>query len=297
MVRLLRMLTGLQRASITIVRALPPIRGRGKLAAALSKALLHAGARPLVTTKMNAGHQLVLDMRVPSQLWAAYLGEYDRANLAALLRFVRRGGMALDVGANIGFYAIPLALAGAQVLAFEPVPQNIARLRENVVLNRLDATITIYPIALSSKAGFAEITLREDFEDGGGVGNAAIMIDDGKERFATISVPTVSLDDLLPPIQAGRQLDLIKLDIEGHEDHFLRGARATLRESRPVILMEMNRWYYERRGLNLDELLPTLLPPGYKPHRIARGGGAVPIRTLSEIENAHDVLLVPEDRC
>jgi FkbM family methyltransferase len=290
------MLASLQRASIAAVRALPPVRGRGKLAAAMSGALLRAGASPLVATTMNAGHRLILDTRVPSQLWAAYLGDYDRANLAALRRFIRRAGLVLDVGANIGFYSVPLAIAGARVLAFEPVPQNVARPRQNVALNGLERAIDIHAVALSSEAGSAEITLREDFAGGGGVGNAAIAITDGKDgEFATVNVPLARLDALFPSIGAGGHIDVIKVDIEGHEDHFLRGARATIIEHRPVILMEMNRWYYERRGLDLDALLPTLLPDGYRPHSISEKGPA-PIDSLSAIESAADVLLIPVER-
>lgn len=289
------MLARLQTISIAAVRALPRMRGRGKLAAALSSALVHAGARPVVTTTLRAGHRMILDLRVPSQLWAAYLGEYDRANIAALRRFTRRGGLFLDVGANVGFYSVPLALAGARVLAFEPVPQNVSRLRENVALNALEGAVTIYAVALSSEAGTAEITLREDFARGGEVGNAAIPIADGRDgAFTTVSVPLVRLDDLFPSTAGGR-IDVVKVDIEGHEDHFLRGAQSTIAAHRPVILMEMNRWFYQRRGLDLDALLPSLLPADYLLHRVG-DEGPQSIAALSEIENTHDVLLVPAER-
>ncbi len=289
------MLTGLQTASIALVRALPRIRGRGKLAEAISGALLHAGASPRVTVRMNAGYRLILDLRVPSQLWAAYLGEYDRANVAILCRFIRAGGLALDVGANIGFYSVPLAIAGARVLAFEPVPQNVSRLRENVALNGLESTISVHAIALSSEGGTAEITLREDFAGGGEVGNAAIVIADGQDQvFATVRVPLARLDDLFPSIASG-QIDVMKVDIEGHEDQFLRGAQSTIAHHRPVILMEMNRWFYRRRGIDLDTLLPFLLPPGYRPHRIGETG-PLAIAALSAIEDTLDVLLIPEER-
>jgi FkbM family methyltransferase len=282
--------------SIAAVRAMPRVRGRGKLAALMSAALVRAGASPVVTTTMNGGHRLILDTRVPSQLWAAYLGDYDRANVAVLRRFLRPGGIALDVGANIGCYTVPLALADARVLAFEPVPQNAARLRENVALNGFGRIVDIYEIALGSEPGSAEITLREDFASGGEVGNAAIVIADGKDGgFRTIAVPLARLDDLMPSIGRGARIDVVKLDIEGHEDHFLRGASRTITENRPVILMEMNRWFYRRRGLDLDALLPTLLPGGYRPHRVSETGPVL-IDAFSAIEDTADVLLVPVER-
>lgn len=288
------MLASLRKASISAVRALPEIRGRGKLATVVNGAFLLAGASPDVTTTMNEGHRLILDTRVPSQLWAAYLGDYDSSNISALRQFVQPGAAVLDVGANVGCYTVPLAKAGAYVHAFEPVPQNAARLRKNVALNQLDGSVKIHELALSSEPGWADITLREDFVGGGEVGNAAIMIGDGKDvQFATIRVPLARLDDLSISELDGRRIAAVKLDIEGHEDHFLRGARSTLELHRPAILMEVNRWFYARRGLDLDTMLPGLLPPGYRPHCID-GRSLRAVQSLSSIADLDNVLLIAD---
>jgi hypothetical protein len=49
-------------------RALPPVRGRGRLAIALTSLLLKAGAEPIVQCEMAAGHRLRLDCGVPKHL-------------------------------------------------------------------------------------------------------------------------------------------------------------------------------------------------------------------------------------
>ena len=55
----------------------------------------------------------------------------------------------LDVGANIGTYAIPAAVKGARVLALELDPANIYCLNSNICLNAVQSEITIVPIAAS----------------------------------------------------------------------------------------------------------------------------------------------------
>ena len=79
---------------------------------------------------------------------------------------------------------------------------------------------------------------------------------------------------------AGVRVDVIKVDIEGHEHKFLTGARATLERNRPAILMEANRPHYKRQGLDFDALIPTLLPRDYVP----------------AIRYDADVLFVPRER-
>ena len=117
-------------------RALPAIKGRGRLAIALTSLLLKAGANPIVQCKMAAGHRLRLDCRVIGHCWAFFSGKYDDEKWSALLSFLRPGGAALDVGANIGLYTIPMAAfarsIGARVVAIEPVAVNTQWLLYNL---------------------------------------------------------------------------------------------------------------------------------------------------------------------
>src|SRR4051794_29461261 len=122
-----------------IVRRLPPFRGKGRATLAVNRCLLRAGANPHVVGQMVMGHRLHLDIRLPSHCHAFYQGRYDDAKIEALLSYLRPNGAALDVGANIGFYSVPMALkakqlAGTCILA-EPVPENLSILRKNLELN------------------------------------------------------------------------------------------------------------------------------------------------------------------
>lgn len=87
----------------------------------------------------------------------------------------------------------------------------------------------------------------------GPAGNAAIVIDDSDGRFQCGMVEVDTLDNIFPSLSVKR-LDFIKVDIEGHEDKFLKGASSTIGQLRPIIHMEINEPYYGRRGLDATAL-------------------------------------------
>src|SRR5215831_6886162 len=160
-------------------RALPDVRGRGRIALALSSLLMKADADPVVQVTMASGHRMRLDCRVQSHCWVFFSGRYDDGKIAILLSLLRPGGIALDVGANIGFYTVPLAVhakaIGSRVVAFEPLESNAAWLRHNLSLNDCIDVVQVIESALGSESGVAEIVFAEDFLAGGAVGNATIM--------------------------------------------------------------------------------------------------------------------------
>jgi hypothetical protein len=74
--------------------------------------------------------------------------------------------------------------------------------------------------------------LREDFSRGATTGNAALVIDLDDDRFPSLTVELDTLDSLASGLELDR-IDVMKVDIEGHEDFFLRGARNTIAQARP----------------------------------------------------------------
>jgi FkbM family methyltransferase len=203
---------------------------------------------------------MVVDLRAQTEFLAYYTGEYDTRNIRSVLRLVEPHWIILDVGANIGFWSIPLARAlkeSGQLHCFEPVPSNFRLLTANVERNCKAATVHVHQLGLSDRSGTVQISLREDFEGGSETGNAAIVIDGDDSRFQAVQVEVRSLDDLFDSLSLDR-LDFIKVDIEGHEHKFLAGAGQTIARFRPILLMEINDHYYERQGLD-----PTALFQGW----------------------------------
>jgi FkbM family methyltransferase len=104
----------------------------------------------------------------------------------------------------------------------------------------------------------AEIVLADDFLAGGTVGNATIA---SRELFGQQFPRAMVRLETLDRLWAGKgRLDAAKVDIEGYETKFLQGGRKTIASYRPVILMEVNRWHHEKRGVDFATSIPSLLP-------------------------------------
>ena len=281
--------------TVTAIRALPRIRGRGRLAMICNDALLSAGADPVATTKMMAGHLLRLDCRLFSHCMALFSGIIGIDDLfGPLIGFLQPGGVAIDVGANIGMVTVPLAISaqrvGSRVIAFEPFPRNVEWMRQNLLVNQIEEQVTVVNCGLSSAPGDATLLLREDFETGAAIGNASVAEPGNNERFERVTIQLNTLDALWPSFGSPR-LDIVKIDIEGHEDRFLEGAKQTLFTNRPAILMEVNRAYYTRRGVDFDTVISQALPPDYRFFT----SGHTEIEDLAHCHQA-DVLLVPAEK-
>ncbi|ACA17211.1 methyltransferase FkbM family [Methylobacterium sp. 4-46] len=261
---------------------------------------------------MSAGHRMLVDRRSTTERGPFYLRTYDQQKIELLRRFIEPGTAVLDIGANVGFFTVPLGIfvrdqrRFGRVFAFEPVPGNRDRLQENILINALDETVTIIPAALSSKPGTVEISLREDFQNGSRTGNAAIVISTEDNLFETTRIVTMRLDDYVAH-EIALPISVIKIDTEGHEDEVLAGGNETIARNRPVILMEVEPNYYERKGVDFYERVRAVLPPDYRflavgLHRqsVLRPLGTrlsfTEIRDRPSFMRPQDVLLLPPGR-
>lgn len=156
-------------------------------------------------------------------------------------RLIRPGWRAVDGGANIGVYTLSLAQAGADVLAFEPNPPIADRARRAIALNGLDARVRLRVAALGDRPGVAR------FETDAQPENARLAASGG------IEVPVTTLDAEIAAL-GWSALDFVKLDLEGGEADALRGARATLARTSPLVMSEIVRADGTANPAPLDEL-------------------------------------------
>ena len=280
-------------------RVLPAMRGRGRIAIALSSFLMKAGADPIIQGRMARGHRMRLDCRVPSHCWAFFSGRYDDSKIALLLSLLRRGGIALDVGANIGFYTVPLAIKakaiGSKVVAFEPLESNAAWLRHNLALNDCVNVAQVIESALGNESGLADIVLTDDFSGGGTVGNATIMSQVlYEEKFAQFGRSRVKIDTLDRIWSGEGRIDVVKVDVEGNETQFLEGGRNTIAAHRPVLLIEVNRVHQAIRGIDFNKAIPSLLPERYFFAEL-RASNIVQVNNVVQCADT-DIVAIPEER-
>jgi FkbM family methyltransferase len=151
--------------------------------------------------------------------------------------FTRKGATVVDIGASWGLFSYHLArLVGGDgtVFSYEPHPMNKSVL-ERLVKAR--PNVQFRPVAVSDLTGSADLQVPV-FGSRYVTAQSSIAHGfDGQRgvRVEKVTVPTVRLDDEL----GGRPVDLVKIDVEGHEMSVLRGASVTLRKYLPPMLIEI----------------------------------------------------------
>jgi len=173
----------------------------------------------------------------------------------------------LDIGANAGLMSIRMASGGsAQIHAFEPVPGTYRELEHNVRRTDLGDRIHCHRIALGEEAGEVDFYIPK-FQ--GSVAASARPIFPDEEN-AVVQVPVGRLDDMASSLDLV-DIDLVKCDVEGAELFVLRGGLATLREHRPVLMLELLRKWSRVYGYHPSDVLALLEPLGYQPFVVENG--------------------------
>jgi FkbM family methyltransferase len=138
----------------------------------------------------------------------------EEKELKIISHYLAVGGVFVDIGANVGYYALNAALLGAQkVIAIEPNPTILSRLYDNIALNNLSSKIAVHGVAVGAKTDVVELTIADkDF------GSSSII--DHSVGTHHISVPIKPLFEILKT-EGVAMANIIKIDIEGMEDRAL----------------------------------------------------------------------------
>lgn len=249
--------TALEAVGAAVARLLPEGGARRRL-----RALYHAalgGGRGIPAT-LPGGETLRV---LPEYRHAGW----NPVEYAAFRAAAAPGGIALDVGANVGAYALLMGgwvRPGGRVYAFEPSARAYDGLRAHVALNGLADVVHPVRAAVSDREGRAMLAAE------GHHGTSRLASGDGE---GTETVETVTIDQFC----AREQIvpTLIKIDVEGWELEALRGARETIaRGGRALALfVEMHPTAWRERGL---------APGDVRAELDAQGLRAVPLRDVPD---------------
>jgi len=233
---------------IGLLRKLPYFRGRGRLTNLV-------GPRSGVLNVDVFGFPMILDLSDYIQRSIGW-GQYEPLESNILRANLRPGGIFVDVGANVGYYT---ALAGSLVgktgvvLSFEPDPQCFSRL-----LKTFEAAqhIQCLNVAVSESVGTLKLYMPPESEHNHDSSWLAYC-----EQMTSFEAVTTTLDIALCGF---RRVQLLKLDIEGHEPQAIRGGRRTL-ESGTVerVLCELNERLLRMAGSSQAELIELIQSCGF----------------------------------
>ncbi len=158
------------------------------------------------------------------------LGKYEKETTALVKRIIKPEMIILDIGAHIGYYAKLFSkLAGKKgsICAFEPEEENFQLLKKNT--GNLE-NVRIFKKAVSDKDGFIDFYRAKN-----NTGHHSILSSEICQE--KITVPALKLDSFIKNENI-KNVDLIKIDIEGGEPCAFRGAQNLLSQPHLTIIME-----------------------------------------------------------
>lgn len=204
--------------------------------------------------------------------FAKYRSDPDATVLAAFVRSLRDDDVVWDVGANVGVFSVLAAgrLPPERVVAIEPHPENVDRLRENLDRNGRDATVR--RLALDDERGRAELGVSSP--DGTG----AFGVLDGTTERRRIAVRTDRGDSLVA--EGVPAPTVLKVDVQGAELGVLRGLEHTLLDCRAVYVNVYEKHF--TRGDEGEEIRDVLESSGLRVERLAEWDGGHFLRAVRE---------------
>jgi len=172
-----------------------------------------------------ANQKLIVQRGMTGATGNIYVGLHEFADMMFVLHFLRRGDLFLDIGANVGTYAVLASgVCKANTWAFEPDPSAAHALRRNIEINGLQEFATVHEVVLGASDGEIAFTIGRDTVNR--VANA------GEPSRVLHQKPLDSIVGNANPIFA-------KLDVEGYEEEVLRGAQELLsKDSLQAIALE-----------------------------------------------------------
>jgi FkbM family methyltransferase len=163
-------------------------------------------------------------------------GYYEKIELDVFERLVGLSRTIIDVGANIGLYcclAAARASEKSEIVAFEPIRENLDYLRRNIDQNGQNSRVVVEDQAVGESTGELKIFLAK-----GDIVRHSPSSKNARGSQNAVSVPMVALDEYVAE-NLNRPVDLLKIDVEGYDGYVLRGATRIMECDKPTLFVEL----------------------------------------------------------
>lgn len=193
-----------------------------------------------ILAKTTDGRLLQVDLTGKMHETVFFVGEYERAVTQMLSSVIKPGDVCFDVGANFGWYTTlfyQLSRVNGSVgktgtiHAFEPLPEVFRELRQNWILAGSPENVYLNNLAVGDENRVVNLHRFTDLPSG-----HTSLADMGKSDFQSFQVQMITLDSYLIEKQISN-VNFIKVDIEGAELMFLRGASKLFKQDIPPVFM------------------------------------------------------------
>lgn len=190
-----------------------------------------------IRVEVKDGREFWVNLTTGMQETVFFLGEFEKEITRIVASLIKDGDVCFDVGANFGWYTTLLrnhAGSSGAVHSFEPVPATFRELKRNYKLLGSPINVFLNNLALGDKAGTVSINLFPDLPTG-----HASLSSQGRSDAISFECPMITLDSYLEENRV-REVNFVKVDIEGAEMIFLHGAKRLFSQDiPPIFLMEM----------------------------------------------------------
>jgi FkbM family methyltransferase len=183
-------------------------------------------------------------------------GVFEFYSTEVVKKFIKEDSVVIDVGANIGYYSVifsKLVGGNGKVLSFEPTAHFYKILSDNLKENKCD-NVRTFSFGLSDKQQTLDIYI--------GDSSATIHDPTPETAISKEAIKLFPLDEKIVEFNLSR-LDFIKIDIDGHEPAFLKGAIKTIRKFKPLVLLEVSHTHYLEYGVTAWDFYSYLKDEGF----------------------------------
>lgn len=207
-------------------------------------------------------------------------GTFESEEIQTCKSLINTDDIILDIGGNIGFHSVHFSQYSPKglVYSFEPSPDTFKILSKNCKPFQ-----NIHPIniGIGSSEGQAEFHYASDHAYSG-------FKDTGKKSILnTEKLPIKRLDTWVRE-NALERIDFIKIDVEGFEEHVLKGMPEVISKHKPVIFIEISPT--KNQTENPQEIFNSLIKYGYEAFFIQNG---ILTRTENHLDTHHNYFFKP----
>jgi len=175
-------------------------------------------------------------------------GSHEPTTTEFISNYLKKNMICVDIGANIGYYSTlysKIVEKSGKVISIEPSPVNFKYLKNNMQLQNFN-NFQLFNCACGEKQNIVKFLLDKR-------ANKCMVVEDdfSSDTSSIVTIPVRTLDDIVIECQI-KNIDFIKMDVEGYEWHAIQGSLETIKKFKPTIQIEI---HFNRIGMNITKKL------------------------------------------